>query len=191
MFVSPQMLFSCSGCAVLRQKSETQRRPRWATSLLSTLSAITCVVCGWVLLLQGLLTAPADAECFYGDAWVHVKKQVTSQFRGEVEGARCGSIGLVGAVVKMLSWHALAKCGRLKQGSLCLSQDHWQIPWISLSIRWIEVRRCAERPCCDLQGDWVCSVAVARVVQDVVVCGVFSVLADEHSVRFLQVSTFH
>ena len=89
-----------------------------------------------------------------------------------------------------LSWHALAKCGRLKQGSPCFSQDHWQIPWISLSIRWIEVRRCAERPCCDLQGDWVCSVAAARVVQDVVVCGVFPVLADEHSVRFLRVSTF-
>ena len=105
---------------------------------------------------------------------VHVKKQVTFQLRGEVEGTRCGSTGLVGAVMKMpLSWHALAKCGRLKQGSPCFSQDHWQIPWISLSVRWIEVRRCAERPCCDLEGDWVCSVAVARVVQDVVVCGVF------------------
>ena len=32
---------------------------------------------------------------------VHVKKQVTSKLRGEVEGARCGCIGLVGAVVKM------------------------------------------------------------------------------------------
>ena len=150
LFVSPQMLFRCSGCAVLWQKSETQRRPRWATSLRSTLSAITRVVCGWVLLLQGLLTGLL-MQSFYGDAWVHVKKQVTSQFRGEVAGTRCGSTGLVGAVVKMpLSWHALAKCGRLKQGSPCLSQDHWQIPWIPLSVRWIEVRRCAERPCCDL-----------------------------------------
>ena len=174
LFVSPQMLFSSSGCAVVWQESETQRRPRWATSLRSNLSAITGVVCGCVLQLQGLPTVPVDAEFFYGDAWVHVKNQVTSQFRGEVEGTRCGSIGLVGAVVKMpLSWHALAKCGRLKQGSPCFSQDHWQIPWISLSVRWIEVRRCAERPCCDLEGDWVCSVAVARVVQDVVVCGVF------------------
>ena len=74
----------------------------------------------------------------------------------------------VGAVVKMLlSWHALAKCGRLQQRSPYLSQDHWQVPWISLSIRWIEVRRCAERPCCDLQGERVCSVAAVRVVQDV------------------------
>ena len=63
-FVSPQMLFSSSGCAVLWQESETQRRPRWATSLRSNLSAITGVVCGCVLQLQGLLTMPVDAEFF-------------------------------------------------------------------------------------------------------------------------------
>ena len=122
-----------------------------------------------------------------------VKNQVVFQFQRR---SRRNTMWLhcvtVGAVVKMpLSWHALAKCGRLQQRSPYLSQDHWQVPWISLSIRWIEVRRCAERPCCDLQGERVCSVAAVRVVQDVVIGGVFPVLADEHLVQFLRVSTFH
>ena len=91
----------------------------------------------------------------------------------------------VGAVVKMpLSWHELATCRYLKQRFPYLSQDHWQVPWISLSIRWIEVRRRAQRPCCDLQGDYVFSVAAAPVVQDVVIC-------CEELVPFLRDSTFH
>ena len=82
LLVSPQMLFSSSGCAVVWQESEIQRRPRWATSLRSNLSAIICddrghalhffaehvrvmyVSCGvWVRssiskILQGLLVVP-------------------------------------------------------------------------------------------------------------------------------------
>ena len=42
------------------------------------------------------------------------------------------------------------------------SKDHRQVPWVPLAIRWIEIRRRAQRPCCDLQGALVVCIFCKR-----------------------------
>ena len=119
LLVSPQMLFSSSGCAVVWQESEIQRRPRWATSLRSNLSAIICddrghalhffaehvrvmyVSCGvWVRssISKILQIAGSSDRAFSMQSPFHGSTSQEPAFfkeiRGEVEGTGCGSIGL-------------------------------------------------------------------------------------------------
>ena len=42
------------------------------------------------------------------------------------------------------------------------SKDHRQVSRVPLAIRWIEIRRRAQRPCCDLQGAVVPCILLAR-----------------------------
>ena len=45
------------------------------------------------------------------------------------------------------------------------SKDHRQVSWVSLAIRWIEIRGRAQRPCCDLQGALVVCICVQEISQ--------------------------
>ena len=45
------------------------------------------------------------------------------------------------------------------------SKDHRQVSWVSLAIRWIEIRGRAQRPCCDLQGALVVCFFLQEISQ--------------------------